>query len=377
MSSENSQGQLPSDPLITPIKKSPRTRSPSAKSILNSPRTRRTKSKKSVRFDDNIDINVVDITLPTEVINQSPTESTLPITQTIEVNPVVPISLPTEPVSMFDDIVYSDSDRTIKDTNRNAQYNSELIEKYSIEKILLDNDYKAHNKIVVNNGNEKVAKYIRATNMLGHTVYVLVDIDGYTTVSLADMHLNEDTKTSNINHSFKSGAYDCIDQYTCGVAIECGSDSICLITKNSDTLKPNEQVFSRTSSESSDSTTIPYPIVKLSEIISNNTIVLDNTTQVMKRLRNNQLRIEESKLVDTLTAIRQVENTMLHLDSLITSAFDAIKADNNVDIKSRIKKNNNIVNLISIIQQLNNKKIVLDTINSDLTDYISTIHKMF
>ena len=165
----------------------------------------------------------------------------------------------------------------------------------SLENELLNAGYAPLSKIVVRTeSGEKRTQYIKAINKNGQKVFILIDVNGYTTARASDLTLMEAQGASIIPYSIKTGAYECANKDVCGVAFECGADAVCVLSRGSDDLNPKEANFvfveqqapSAASIETKDGTIMSYPVIRLSEIRVNPELILSNTDEVTKRLRN-------------------------------------------------------------------------------------------
>jgi len=169
-----------------------------------------------------------------------------------------------------------------------------IINNSSLEKELLLAGYAPISKIVVNNGSgDKKTQYIKAINKKGQQVSIYVDVNGYITARADDLTLIESHKASVVPYSIKTGAYNCANKDVCGVAFECGTDSVCVLSRGVNDLTPKEANFvyveqptTAAVSLETEGSIMSYPVIRLSEIRANPNLVLNNTDIVTRRLRN-------------------------------------------------------------------------------------------
>jgi hypothetical protein len=147
--------------------------------------------------------------------------------------------------------------------------------------------------VVRDEGGDKRTQYIKAINKKGQKVFILVDVAGYTTARASDMTLIEAHNATIVPYSLKTGAYNCAGTEVCGVAFECGADSVCVLARGYEDLTPKETNFvfveqpsTSTASIDVEGTIMTYPVIRLSEIRANPCLVLENTDKVTRRLRN-------------------------------------------------------------------------------------------
>lgn len=199
-----------------------------------------------------------------------------------------------------------------------------IIVNSSLENELLNNGYAPLSKIVIRaEGGDKRTQYIKAINKKGQKVFVLVDVNGYTTARATDLTLVEAHTASIVPYSLKTGAYNCAGKDVCGVAFECGSDAVCVLSRGSNDLTPKEANFvfveqnaPAAATLESEGSIMTYPVIRLSEIRVNPDLVLANTDIVTRRLRNTAYTSELQELdilrqsIDALNAAFNKFNLM-------------------------------------------------------------------
>ncbi len=208
-----------------------------------------------------------------------------------------------------------------------------IIAKSALENELLHSGYAPLSKIVIKDDhNHKKTQYIKALNKKGQKVFILVDVTGYTTARNTDLTLLESTKAQIVPYSLKTGAYNCAGNEVCGIAFECGSDSVCVLSRHGNDLTPKEANFVFMEQKDNKSNTIEgniptgrleqngqimtYPIVRLSEIRANPEIVLANTDLVTRRLRNTTYRMLLDESAEICRSIDNLNESFKRFDIL-------------------------------------------------------------
>lgn len=189
-----------------------------------------------------------------------------------------------------------------------------VISRASIENELLNAGYGILSKIIVRNGEgADRTRYIKAVNKKGQKVFIMLDGEGYTTARTNDLTLIESHMASVVPYSVKTGAYNCAGKDVCGVAFECGSDSVCVLYREPNDLKPKEAnlVFVQRDAPAAvtmeiDGNTMSYPVIRLSEIRANPDLVLSNTDLVTRRLRNEAYTAQLQELAAEQMAIEKL-----------------------------------------------------------------------
>ena len=271
----------------------------------------------------------VRIPSPGVTIPSSPAVVTFPSASGPRVSPV---SIPTTPPST---LILSEMSSSRLPTRRDVQLMNENVEirdyqsilsNASLERELLDRGYSPTSKIVVEDSDgEKHTEYIKATNSNGQTVFILVDANGYTTARDSDLTMVKSNAASIVPYSMKSGAYSCASKESCGVAFECGSDSVCVLTRGADNLSPQESnfVYSSGNSDQDDtaslSSVMTYPVVKLTEMRASPEIVLRNSDRVTRSLRNTAYSSLQEDLRSLQDSINKLNSAYLRFDQVRTA----------------------------------------------------------
>lgn len=191
-----------------------------------------------------------------------------------------------------------------------------IISKASIENELVDNGYNLLNRVIVSTHSGPKAKYIKTNNKQGQIVFVLLDVEGYTTTRETDLTLSECEKNT-IPHSVKSGVCDCAGNDVFGVALEAGCDTLCVISRDEDLkIRESSFTFDQQKNESSQGDIISYPIVRMSEVRTTPDVVLSSTDKVTRRLRNSIFSSLVSELSEEEKSVEKLEETVKHFNKL-------------------------------------------------------------
>ena len=165
-----------------------------------------------------------------------------------------------------------------------------------IEQALLDRGFIPIEKILTrdNNGNV-ICHFIKSRDNLGHEFYVELDTTckdgmGFLTVNPQDMILTESNQASVIPYSLKVGSFEASNNNLYGVGFEC-DNSICIMSRKDSSLDPVETVFTHTKNTENDMGIqdrhpIPFPIVKMTEILANPKQVQKNIAENHNKMRN-------------------------------------------------------------------------------------------
>lgn len=202
---------------------------------------------------------------------------------------------------------------------------TELIDRNNVDIRLINNGFIPVQKVIVGDLGEQEANYIKAVTKMGQYVYVQLDRPGFTSVNPNDLTMERSSAVSIIPYSVKIGARDCMGNTVCGTLFECGSDGICTLIDGDTPEKRTETTFhylERPGSRElrSGNKIISYPVVRLSEIEANPTLVTNNVNVATHRIRNESY----SKLMDEL---RSTGDAVTQLGEAISSFTNSLHTD--------------------------------------------------
>lgn len=275
-----------------------------------------------------------------------------------------------------------------------------IISNASIENELLNVGYTPLSKIVVRSSNgEKRTQYIKAVNRKGQKVYILIDVNGYTTAKAADLTFVESQTVTLVPYSLKVGAYECAGTNVCGVAFECGADTVCVISRGSQDLNPKEASYIFVERQTPSVNTIEskgaitsYPVIRLTEIRSNPPLVLQNTDVVTRRLRNTAYMTQIEELANTQKSIDKLNQAFTRFNNIrettapkLTHTLRTLEQYNDGyltnppstdELKDRYRRlqfnlsqrNDNIVTLLQIMKRVDDNRAEIDAISREINE---------
>lgn len=288
---------------------------------------------------------------------------------------------------------FSSDNNLVFNSASKAKNYQDIISKSCIDDKLELLGYRILNKIIVTEKNgEKKTQYVKAINKKGQKLFVFVDIPGYTTNSINDVNLVE-TNDNIVPYSLKQGSYECSSKTSSGVAFECGSDSFCVIIRDSNN-NPIEQnyMFKERNIVNDDGTVMSYPIIRFSELINNPIITLSNTDVATRRLRNssytselqNMLTLQQSiqKLSDSFNRFNEIrtdvgikiKDTLSQLEEwnniyLSNLPITDIEKDKYAKLQyNLIQRNEYIMILLQVMKKVSDKHIIIDSITKEINE---------
>lgn len=160
------------------------------------------------------------------------------------------------------------------------------------EEELMKHGYAIVDKVFTRDDSGKVVcEYIKARTVRGQLVFVEMDSGGCVAYRKDDLTAVRRKDAIKVPHSAKMGALECADLDVCGVAFEC-KDGICTLVRKCDdrSMEPSEHHLVTVSKHCDkaivmDDNPIAYPVIKMSEIIANNCLVMENVDSVTRKMR--------------------------------------------------------------------------------------------
>lgn len=177
----------------------------------------------------------------------------------------------------------------------------------NVDTELLSYGYVPINKVLLGQGSEaQRIKYVKAYNPYGELVYIFLDGEGMCQGNLCTTM--DEVKTGTIIPStLRMTAAECNNLDVCGLAFEC-EEGICTLHRRKDNpVEFDEQLFAHSrliNTPGRDylwgkTMALPYPIVRLSEIRANPSLVLAATDESFKRMRNTFYDLTIKELAET------------------------------------------------------------------------------
>ena len=179
----------------------------------------------------------------------------------------------------------------------------------TIEKALLERGFISTEKILTKDeSGNVVCRFIKARDNLGHALYIELDTNGYMTVCDDDPVISVSREASVIPYSLKVGSFEASSSALFGVGFEC-DNQVCVMSRKDNSLEPVETVFSYSKDMGvQEKHPIPFPIVKLSEVLANPNLVLQNIAGSHARMRN----IAFSSCVKDVNHMRETSSSLGH-----------------------------------------------------------------
>ena len=167
-----------------------------------------------------------------------------------------------------------------------------VVEDNLIEKKLLESNFLPTEKILTKDSlGNVVCHFIKVRDHVGRSSYVELDCDGemgYIRVSSDDTILTQSNEASVIPYSLKVGSFEASRGDIYGVGFEC-DNSICVMSRKDPSLEPVETVFHHSKEDDMGivaSHPVPFPIVKMTEILENPEAVRKSVAISHARMRN-------------------------------------------------------------------------------------------
>lgn len=278
----------------------------------------------------------------------------------------------------------------------------EVTEGMNVEQELIRSNYKPYDKVLfLNPEGQTEAKYIKAINELGQRVFIELDTDGYVSIPEGSIAMQVSRETKFLPASLKHGVMQCSGTNIAGVAFEC-TEGICTLTRNVNTLEPNEENFMYASGPSGKiASPITYPIIRLSEIQANPRLILRNTDEALRRLRNTTFRhaqeefAKTQKLSQNITnAIDQFYQKILAATQSLAKSIDELEGYNKVYLEhapiepgqkqnaqaimdNLLVRHDKMADLIRVLEAVSEQRSQMQAHLETLTAYSNYVEKNF
>ena len=265
------------------------------------------------------------------------------------------------------------------------------------------------------NYDNKLTVYVKAINKKGQRVFILFDTSDTNDniSSISQFEFTENKNANTVPHSIKNGAYSCAGHDVCGIAFECGTSSICILARDSESITPTEHNYvlltvnsnspklqNNTALELPDNI-MSYPILRLSEIKVDADAVLENSDAVTRRLRNSAYIAETQNLSAARTAIVKLYDDFVAFDAVrqeivtkLNNTLPQLEEWNDIYIanppvneedKQKYRqlqynlacRNESIATLIRAIKKVGNIRSVVDNISRDVSDVTEYCRREF
>jgi len=207
-----------------------------------------------------------------------------------------------------------------------------IVQDKDVEQTLLDSGFIPTEKLLTRDDFGIVTcHFIKTRDKLGHASYVEIDTDysdgmGFVKVSADEPVMTVSSEASVIPYSMKVGTFEA-NQDLYGVGFEC-DNSVCMLKRKDPSLAPSETIFSYSTGPESSGIMkdhpIPFPIVKMSEIISNPAEVQRSIQQSHQRMRNVAFNKCHKDVQDLKQRIKELEKEVVEFDKISSEVSNVL-----------------------------------------------------
>jgi hypothetical protein len=190
-------------------------------------------------------------------------------------------------------------------TSMSFSTDSSLIDTDGIVEVELSKlGYVPMQKMMINENNTKQCAYIFAYDKFGNPLLIELDDPGVVTESKDDLTMIKSNVGSVVNYSAKVGELECLKTEGCNLAYICDSKNGMCVLENDEAGRVVESNFEFVKKFSEkdviiDDDPVAYPVIHLSDIRANPTLVLNIVHKATKKLRNNAYKFATSELIET------------------------------------------------------------------------------
>lgn len=204
----------------------------------------------------------------------------------------------------------------------------------NIENKLLDLGYTPKETIIRKlSDSQREAKYIRAIDNRGNSVLIELNVESNIAVQPSDLTTVESSPVISIPYSIRSGIFEAAGKQISGVAYDCTS-GICIMSNDPVTMKPVDKFLTIVEKPSArvaleQDSFLASPIIKLSDIIENPTLINNIVQTATENIRKAVLKAFSSDLdinqrsFDQLTS--KVPNTLRAMSIAMTKIVTSLE----------------------------------------------------
>lgn len=256
----------------------------------------------------------------------------------VNAEPIKPIAMPLPTVALpsQNKVVVSDTSKAASLATTTKAAPPQQMSTYSappkldIEKLLVQNGYTIISKYTIRNDESALSViYLKCYNSDSHTIFVMLDVDGSIGLMSDDIDktIVSVSESSSIDHSIKNSASECVSTLCSGVALQC-TDELCTILRENDG-STNQTSFISSDSDSTKTNPLVYPIVRLSEIITDPNGALSRVSAVSTRIFAEAMKRSEAAYASAcVSSASLTASVMFFTESrakLLTKMQDEIK----------------------------------------------------
>lgn len=218
-------------------------------------------------------------------------------------------------------------------------------------------------------------KYIKCLNKLGEKVYIKVD---QPCSDVPDIFLTSSTNV--LPHSLKIGCLKLANYNTIGVTFEWPESGhlSCLeyqIKEDDDNMNVVESNF-KTTESAFIGYPVSYPLIKFSEILADNELVLEGCNKVISQLRNATFKNNNDDLQSLLNSIQQFQDAVA--DFIDLTKEQAHVLNDTLRKKTAIAgAHDYITNLLNVQKQVCELRVTVDSMTTLVDTWINMDEEEF
>ena len=255
-----------------------------------------------------------------------------------------------------------------------------------IEKSLLSSGFVPTEKILTKDDNGNlICHFIKTRDNVGRISYVELDCDdssgmGYIAISPTDTVLTSSREASIIPYSLSIGSFEANKGDIYGVGFEC-DNSICVMTRKDSSLEPVQTVFHSTKNNGNDvgiieNHYVPFPIVKMSEILVNPSGVHRGITTSHARMRNVSFSSCNKEVITIKEHISSLQKEIIRFDNIAKQVTEILSSSIGELEKMHEYYNVHGTRTASEVEKLKAIQFNLAKRNDLALDYIALCHSM-
>lgn len=271
-----------------------------------------------------------------------------------------------------------------------------------VEEMLIGRGYIIKYRVIVADvATSARCKYIVAVNRLGHGVFIELNAAGFVNSQGIDKTIVAGTTatSTSLPYDMKLRVYETSQMDTCGVVFV-SNEGLVSMKFNPETFSPSESNYRfLPDSVYLNTIPVPYPIIKLTEILHDDDFITKSVDETVRRIHNGRYDAVKANIEENLTLIERIHdkysnfftlqsstlNKLIEIITILENAYNEIMSKTELTPEDYQRMNDIIVNLharyeilskhISMFTKIAEYSNLLQNLESDIDRFSSEIYQ--
>lgn len=271
-----------------------------------------------------------------------------------------------------------------------------------VEEMLINRGYIIKYRVIVADvATAARCKYIVAVNRLGHGVFIELNATGFVNSQGIDKTIVSGTTitSTSLPYDMKMKVYETSQMDTCGVAFV-SNEGLVSLKFNPETFMPSESSYKfLPDSVFLNAIPVPYPIIKLTEILHDDDFITKSVDETVRRIQNSRYDAVKINIEENLSLIEQIHSRysnfyilqsstlskLIEIITMLEDSYNEIMSKSEMSQEDYQRLNEIIVNLharyeilskhISIFTKVAEYSTILQSLDSDIERFTKEIYQ--